>query len=537
MEAFPNNWKFFKVNFDKTKWDFLVDGGMHSVFLTTSNIKLSFNNCLRYNQFYFSEKNNSAIISIFNDQENQVFDNFEVVMSYFVLKVEKKPTNVIEDIINKILFEFGLNKTQLSRCIISPRVPLLFIQKNLFRLGWFEPNLSLINIPFFPLSACNIHTKCAPHFFNLEFKPKCVLPLLIGDFTLYRVLQKLILDNSWIICSSGLSQKKIDQEFGLLLRFKRLCGVKNIPCQISIQKLSKDDNFENIYSPIHLFFSKSKDQIFSEFLKALKISGKVIQNNSIINFNHLLKNSNFTEIIQNEIPIFSDSLSHFSQIFHKLILCQTFCAGQQILAYYLFIVLKFIIPINEIKKLINNQTVNISTVMEELSSISSSLMNIEFYHDKAVENFQFGLLYLTKLIFHIKKNSLYKNQFNKNIKEVIDNDVEFSYAIKNTTLWLSKYFFGRSVCDCSLIIVVLYTNQNSLTPNYSDFKLIKTFSTDHKLNLNYSKVWAQIKIIDISNKPLEKIDFWKSQFLYLVKKLLINYKKTKKAKLKDMEIL
>ncbi|KAH8582883.1 uncharacterized protein ELE39_002228 [Cryptosporidium sp. chipmunk genotype I] len=539
MEAFPKNWKLFEVNFDGTKWDFLVDGGMHSVFSTSSNIKLNFGKCLQNNQFSFSEMSNPTVISIFNEKENQIFDDFEIIMSYFILKIEKKSTTVIEDVINKILFEFGLNKTQLSKYIISPRVPLIFIQKNLFRLGWFEPNSSIINIPILPLNACGLHTKSARHFFNLEFKPKCVLPLLIGDFTLYRVLQKLIKDNSWIICTSGVTQEKIDQEFELLLRFKRSCGIKDIPCQISIQKLPKDEDFENVYSPTNLFFSNSKDQVFSEFLKALKISGKVIQNNSITHFNHLLKNCRFTELIQNEIPIFSEALSHFSQVFHNLIFCQTFCAGQQILAYYLYNVLKFIIPINDIKKLINTQTMHISTKIEELSSSSSSsLMNIEFYHDKAIENFQFGLLYLTKLVFHVKRNSLNKKKFNKNTKEVVNVDREFSYAVQNSTLWLSKYFFGRSVCDCSLIIAILYTNQNSLPLNYSDFKLIKTINSDYKstfnsnqesYNMEHSKVWARIKVIDISNKPLEKIDCWKSQFLNLVEKLLlINCKNTKR---------
>ncbi|OII75518.1 uncharacterized protein cubi_02039 [Cryptosporidium ubiquitum] len=538
METFPKNWKFFKVNFYETKWDFLIDGGMQSVFSTFSNIKLNFIKCFQNDQFDFSRIKGPTIVSIFEKKEGQIIDDFEVTMNYFILKIERKSTTMINDIINKILFEFGLNKTQLYSHIISPRIPLIFIQETLFRLGWFEPNLSMINIPFFPLNACTFHTIFARQIFNLEFKPKCILPLLTRDFTLYRILQKLIQDNSWIADSSGTTLDEIDREFELLFRYKRLCGVKNIPCQVSIQKLSKDDNFENSYSPIHLFFSKSKDQVSREFLKALKISGKVVQNSSITSVNHLMKNDEFTEIIQNEIPIFFESLSHFSQIFHKLILCQTFCAGQQLLAYYLYIVLKFIIPINDIRNLINNQTMNISTKIEETLSSNSNLMNIEFYNTKVIENFQFGLLYLTKLVFHINKNFSDKNQCNGNIGEVLNNDPEFSCAVQDVTLWLSKFFLGRSVCDCSLIITSLYTNKHCLCPNYSDFMPIKSIYLNRKLIPNsYTELyneenfnaWARIKIIDISNKPLEKMVYWKSQFLNLVKKLIIHYKNTRKS--------
>ncbi|KAJ1613693.1 hypothetical protein OJ252_884 [Cryptosporidium canis] len=529
MQVFPKNWKFFEVNFNEAKWDFLVDGGMHSVFSTHSNIKLSFNKCLQSCQLDTSRVFNSSVISVFRGQHNRNVAEFEITMSFFILKIEKKSTSQIGHLIDKIIFESGLNRTKLSEHTVSPRVPLIFIHNGQFRLGWFEPNSSITNIPVSPLNTCSCHTQTARQSFNLEFKPKCALPLLTEDFALYRVLQKLVRGSSWLLRCSGIALDTFDEEFELLLRYRRLCGAKDIPCQITVQKLSANGSFEDFYSPANLFFSRSRGQLFSEFLKALNVSGKIIQNNSIINVKNLTKDDQITETLQNEIPIFSDSLSYFPHIFHKLILCQTFCSGQQILAYYIYIVLESIMPSCNIQRLINAHTMDISTKMDEMDVSDYTPISLEFYNNRVIENFQFGLFYLTKLMFYINKRYEDKDNLRKYTDEIFERDSSFRKAIQDATKWLSNFLFGRSVCDCSLIISIMYTSKDCVCYDHSDFKLIKTFN-HHKRSHNdeSTNVLARVKIIDISKKPLEKISYWKNQFIDLIKKLLVHYKSKKR---------
>ncbi|KAF7458898.1 Inositol-pentakisphosphate 2-kinase family protein [Cryptosporidium felis] len=526
MNNFPTNWKFFGVDIEDVSWDFLADGGMHSVFSTASKRRLNLTRFPGVDQ-NLTEGRRNAILTVTEELEDKRFSIQKVSINRYILKIEKKDAKRFQDLTHKIHFEFSLKNTKLFKYANSPRTPLIFIQNSSFRLGWLEPNTSFIEVPTHSINACISHDDFSRQMKILEFKPKCPLPFLVDDFTLYGVLHKLVRDNSWLVLGLGGSLEEMEMEFGLILRYCKAKGHTKIqvPSQISIQNMSRNMDLESSYSPGDLFFSESKNKVFLEFLKVINISGKLIQANSVLALSNLDKSESSFKAIETMIPLFFESLSNFSQAFNTILFYQTFSSGQQLLAFYIFSALSFIIPQREIQNLMDASLSKGSSVTFQESS-EHRFYSLEFYKRKALENFQIGLIFLTELIFQIDRNKIHKED--SNFRFLTSLDPELKSIIQESTNWLSNFFFGRSISDYSLIISLIITNKECKCPESCGFKLIRTpFSLPNintKLLNNFQNnyhAWTRVKIIDLSSKPLEKIYFWKTQFIFLMKKLLI----------------
>ncbi|KAL7068438.1 hypothetical protein ACR3K2_10470 [Cryptosporidium serpentis] len=478
---------------------------MHSVFYTNSNLKVNLKykkiNCFR--QF----KEHSIIpFSIITPQTSDLnLQSLEI--RYYVLKVEKQLYNKISDIISKIVFHINCQyNSRLSNYCNKPIIPIILVKKTGFYFSWLEINLLkvymgseqifrkldkgmiYINYMHFKgvtriIPALHVNQFMYEHF-CIEFKPKCALPLVCPDINLYIDLYNIVLTNIDVF-GSHLDICNIKNELLLIIKFFEKISDNLFLSQTTLQKVIKNKklSLSNIYNPQKIYFSNNLDIINNELRKAIEISGNIFSNTRTENYDSYIK-------------IISDVILNNRELTNNLLYYQVYCAGQQPLAYYIYIYLLE-------NKILNNTFMNIiRTEKSDITTLKNILIaDPHLSYDRCLvkmqSNFQNGLNILSNLIIHRKRDYIF--EANK---------------------WLSNFFFGRSICDCSIIVSLYYSYQYNLYLQFSNFKLWKIINISRKKNTEDKiYIWNRIVIIDISPKPENKIFYWKKQFINIIRKL------------------
>ncbi|EEA05155.1 uncharacterized protein CMU_042280 [Cryptosporidium muris RN66] len=425
---------------------------------------------------------------------------------YYVFKIEKQPCNKISDIISKITFHINCQyNSRLSNYCNKPIIPIILVKKTSFYFSWLEMNLlkvymdseqicrkldkrmMYVNCMHFKGVTSIIPALSEDQFmckyFCIEFKPKCTLPLVCPNINLYIDLYKTVLTNIDAF-GNHLDICNINNELLSIINFFEKMSDNLFLSQVTLQKVIKNKrlSLSNIYNPQKIYFSNNSDIINNELRKAIEISGNIFSN---------IRTGNYDSYIK----IISDVILNNRELTNNLLYYQVYCAGQQPLAYYIYIYLLE-------NKILNNTFMDmVRTEKLDIMALKDTLIaDPHLLYDRCLvkmqRNFQIGLNILSNLI---NRKREYISEANK---------------------WLSNFFLGRSICDCSMIVSLYCSYQYNLYLQLSNFKLWKIINIPRNTSTDYNiYIWNRIVIIDISPKPENKIFHWKEQFANIIYKL------------------